>query len=182
MFPSAPLTADQKKALKIDEWWLGLKIISARVTVEKLGVEDIPDSVCAGSVSRVLTIQTLRRFCGFFLMPWPFETGSVFSHLGVVLEIGHAGKTGLVEFYQTHEGFWMHEFKGDRETYVPQYTWTEPMSLRVAFDYTWSKKGQKYQYFSYNCIRFAFDLLVHLGVVKRGIRSFWSFYWRHAFC
>ena len=182
MFPSAPLTADQKKALKIDEWWLSLKIISARVTVEKLGVEDIPDSVCAGSVSRVLTIQTLRRFCGFFLMPWPFETGSVFSHLGVVLEIGHAGKTGLVEFYQTHEGFWMHEFKGDRETYVPQYTWTEPMSLRVAFDYTWSKKGQKYQYFSYNCIRFAFDLLVRLGVVKRGIRSFWGFYWRHAFC
>jgi hypothetical protein len=56
------------------------------------------------------------------------------------------------------------------------------MSLRVAFNYMWSKEGQKYQYFSYNCIRFAFDLLVHLGVVKRGIRSFWCFYWRHAFC
>ena len=181
MFRSAPLTADQKRALKIDEWWLGLKIISARVTAKKLGVEDIPDSVCTGSVSKVLTIETLRRLCGLFLMLWPFETGSVFSHFTVVLEIGHAGKTGLVECYLTHEGFWMHEYKGDRKKYVSEYTWTDPMPLRVAFDYIWSKKGQKYQYVSYNCIRFAFDLLVHLGVVKRGILSFWYFYFYKAF-
>ena len=181
MFRSAPLTADQKRALKIDEWWLGLKIISACVTAEKLGAEDIPDSVCTGGLSKIVKIETLRKICDIPFKRMPLRTRSLFSHFGVVLEIGHAGKTGLVACYLTHEGFWMHEYKGDREKYVPEYTWTDPKPLRVAFDYIWSKKGQKYQYVSYNCIRFAFDLLVHLGVVKRGILSFWYFYFYKAF-
>jgi hypothetical protein len=110
----------------------------------------------------------------------PLSLKAWFPHFDVIIEIGHGGLTGLVKCSLSNTRLDMTAYTGDRESYKQQYVFKQPVTLRVVFDYIWSFRGQKYQYVSYNCIRFAFDLLVHLGVVTPGFRSFWHFYYENS--
>ncbi len=165
---SLELTEDQVRALKVDRNWLPLKILSACVIATYLTDRDIPDCCGMGGKSG-LAFECLPRWLR-----------KCFPHFNVILEVGHGGRTGLVKCFLSNVGLYMTAYTGDRESYESQYVFKQPVTLRAAFDYIWSFRGQKYQYFSYNCIRFAFDLLVHLGVVTPGFRSFWHFYYENS--